>query len=166
MKIREITEYPGYYVTDDGRVLSTKTGTLKMKAQRRTHAGHRAVTLYHPQGGTKTIKVHHLVADCFLPPRQQGQEMRHLDGNPTNNRPENLRWGTSKENAQDRARHGTDRSGERSSTAKLTWSQVREIRRRWEEGEGFRPLAREYGVYHSTIMRMVKGESWKNTSRK
>jgi hypothetical protein len=31
--------------------------------------------------------------------------IRHLDGNPKNNRLENLAWGTYKENAQDRELH-------------------------------------------------------------
>jgi hypothetical protein len=33
-------------------------------------------------------------------------QCRHLDGNPSNNRPDNLRWGTAKENAADMIRHG------------------------------------------------------------
>jgi hypothetical protein len=32
---------------------------------------------------------------------------RHLDGNPINNRLENLRWGTHKENKADAIKHGT-----------------------------------------------------------
>lgn len=46
----------------------------------------------------------HIVADAFHGPRPAGAVLRHLDGNPQNDRPQNLRWGTQAENMQD-ARH-------------------------------------------------------------
>ena len=52
-------------------------------------------------------RVHHLVAELFLPPPVSGQtEIRHLDGNPQNCHAENLAWGTHQENMQDMVRHG------------------------------------------------------------
>ena len=50
-------------------------------------------------------KVHRLVADAFEC-SGDGREIRHLDGNPLNNVPSNLVYGTSKENAADRKKHG------------------------------------------------------------
>ena len=46
----------------------------------------------------KTYKVHQLVCEAFNGPREKGQICLHLDENYTNNRPENLKWGTQKEN--------------------------------------------------------------------
>ena len=51
--------------------------------------------------------VHHLVLEAFVGLRKKGLETRHLDGNPANNRLENLKWGTSLENSADAVRHGT-----------------------------------------------------------
>lgn len=47
----------------------------------------------------KTYKVHRLVCEAFngKPPFSNAVCM-HLDEDPTNNRPENLKWGTQKEN--------------------------------------------------------------------
>lgn len=47
----------------------------------------------------KTFKVHRLVCEAFhgLAPFK-GAIVLHLDEDPSNNRPENLRWGTRKEN--------------------------------------------------------------------
>lgn len=50
---------------------------------------------------------HTLVLEAFVGPRPEGMMCRHLDGDPLNNRLENLRWGTREENAQDSIRHGT-----------------------------------------------------------
>lgn len=77
------------------------------------------------------VKVHQLVLWAFVGRCPEGQETCHGNGNPTDNRLENLRWGTRKQNADDRARHGTSPVGERNPAAKLTLEQVAEIRRLW-----------------------------------
>lgn len=47
----------------------------------------------------KTFKIARLVCEAFHgPPTFVGAIVLHLDENPSNNRPENLRWGTRKEN--------------------------------------------------------------------
>lgn len=54
--------------------------------------------------------VHELVLEAFDKPRPAPHyQVRHLDGNPHNNRLRNLAWGTPAENAQDKIRHGTSR---------------------------------------------------------
>jgi DNA invertase Pin-like site-specific DNA recombinase len=50
--------------------------------------------------------------------------------------------------------------GEQHHQARLTISQVLEIRARAEHGEGFRELGRAYGVSHITIRRIVLRETW------
>lgn len=63
-------------------------------------------------GFRKRRTVHRIVADAFLPPRpSMKHEVRHLDGNRANCAANNLAWGTRKENAEDRERHGRTASG-------------------------------------------------------
>jgi hypothetical protein len=51
--------------------------------------------------------VHRLVAEIWLPDPLPGQiQVRHLNGDPFDNRLENLAWGTARDNAEDRMRHG------------------------------------------------------------
>ena len=42
------------------------------------------------------------------PPSGAGQVCRHLDGNPRNNHPLNLAWGSPEQNMEDKRRHGRD----------------------------------------------------------
>lgn len=58
-------------------------------------------------GVQTTRKVHTLIAGTFLGSRPAGLEIRHLDGNQTNNALSNLAYGTPGENAVDMVRHGT-----------------------------------------------------------
>ena len=59
------------------------------------------------QGKTQVRTVHSLVAEAFIGPRPEGREVCHNDGNPANNRLDNLRYGTSSDNQLDKVRHGT-----------------------------------------------------------
>lgn len=111
---------PGYEVTRDGRVFST-TGwrglPRREMAQDLNSHGYLRVRLVHD--GRRVVRlVHVLVAQAFLPPRPSpNHEVRHLDGDKMNNSAANLAWGTRKDNAADRERHGRTSRGERHSAA-------------------------------------------------
>jgi len=55
--------------------------------------------IYRCESLKKTFKVHRLVCEAFhgLPPFEDSVVM-HIDDNPLNNRPENLKWASQKEN--------------------------------------------------------------------
>lgn len=69
--------------------------------------GYRRVNLGRP-GHQELAWVHRLVCKAFYGEPGPGQEVRHLNGVPGDNRLENLAWGSRSENAQDRLRHGTN----------------------------------------------------------
>ena len=101
-----------YMVSSEGRVatLINTRGVLlkepKIKKQTVTNCGYAAVSL--SRGGeTKVFLVHHLVLNAFVGERLFGQETRHLDGNRLNNKAENLCWGSSQDNSDDRKKVGS-----------------------------------------------------------
>lgn len=98
---RSIPGFAGYQATSAGSVLNAQGRKLPGSLH---HHGHRRVEL--SQG--RRAFIHVLVALAFHGrPRRRGLVVRHLDGNPKNNRPENLRWGTQRQNVLDSIRHGT-----------------------------------------------------------
>lgn len=48
--------------------------------------------------GHKTLKVHRLVCEAFNGPPEDGRVCMHLNEDSSDNRPENLAWGTQMEN--------------------------------------------------------------------
>jgi hypothetical protein len=68
--------------------------------------GYLAVTV-RTDGRTVSRYVHTLVARAFHGEPTPGQEVRHLDGVQTNNRADNLAWGTRAENMRDAVAHGS-----------------------------------------------------------
>lgn len=57
----------------------------------------------------ETFKLHRVVALAWHGPRPRGRLIRHLNGDPGDNRPENLHYGTPSDNAHDRWFHQRQR---------------------------------------------------------
>lgn len=75
----------------------------------------------YPRRGCKTLKVARLICEAFHgAPPFDGAVCMHLDENSRNNRPDNLKWGTQRENMQAPGyiAYCKSRVGEDSSTAK------------------------------------------------
>lgn len=77
-------------------------------------------------------------------------------------RPDHLFAGTRLDNNRDCAAKGRGNSGPGSRTARLTGTEVREIRRLYAEGNITQDaLARRYGVAQMTVSDIVTRRSWK-----
>lgn len=104
---------------------------------------------------------HRLVAKAFLPPPLPNQtDVCHNDGDPSNNRVENLRWDTHLANQRDMLKHGTAQCGERCITAKLTDAEAVEIFLAVRDGpRGIqRRIAKKYGVSRALVCNIAKGK--------
>lgn len=169
VEYREIPGHPGYRAGDDGSIWSEwqqqgkdwhRSGQWHQRRQWTNRRGYRMVCF--SRGANRFV--HRLVLFAFVGPRPPGMLCRHLDGNPSNNRLENLCWGTGQENEADKERHGRTARGDRhgshthperwargerhgsrtkpgriprgeaNSMARLTEDTVREIRRLHAEG--------------------------------
>ena len=95
------------------------------------------------------IPVHQLVMLAFQGPPPPGMEAMHLNGNPVDNRPENLQYGTHSQNMIDMYRHGK-------GPLKLTPEEVRQIRFGLACGWSPKELAAVYGVSGTCIRRIQK----------
>lgn len=103
----ECPEFAGYTVSWRGQV--ARAGGYLM-TQSPDSNGYPSVKLI-VNGRRKRIAVHRLVAAAFLPSKPPGMNLiRHLDGNPLNSCATNLAWGDPATNAEDRGKHGRNRT--------------------------------------------------------
>ena len=151
----KIPNFPDYYVTYDGRVLSKKRKKPKWLSLVRNDTGHLHVWLF--QNNHNHLKyVHQLVLVAFVGPCPKGMECRHLDGNPENNHLSNLCWGTKSENRIDLLKHET-------CTSYLNKEKVLEIDRLYKTGKYTQKrLGVMFRVTQTQIYRIVNHIQWKH----
>lgn len=97
----EIKKAPDYLISTFGRI-KRKDPILKMNKRK---DGRLNIDLM-IGGKKKSFLVHRLVASAFIPNPTNKPTINHLDGDPTNNKVENLEWATMKENIRHSITHG------------------------------------------------------------
>ena len=152
-----------YEVSNLGRVrqITKKNGSgLGVRQTKRNSLGYVPMMI-----NRKKVYVHRLVLNAFVGPCPAGHECHHINGNRSDNRLENLRWVTRKENQQHRVAHGTHNRGEHHPQVKLTPGKVRLIRAMYATGLYFQhDLGQLFGVWQSCIGRIVSRELWKDVA--
>lgn len=145
-----------YCVDVFGDVWSRAKGGWKRLKPGITSKGYCTITPAR-NGRYATQSVHQLVCEAFYGATSSGlDQVRHLNGEQSDNAPENLDWGTQEQNWLDRAAHGGG-MGEAHHNAKLTRCAVAEIR---ASSKSQRTLSKEYGVTQSSIQAARTGATW------
>jgi hypothetical protein len=95
MKLLPIPSYSGYFAGEDGNIYSNRNfnryhntnQSIKMLNPHDNGSGHLGVTIC-INSKRKYRKIHRLVFEAFN--GYCGEHIHHIDGNPTNNKPDNL----------------------------------------------------------------------------
>lgn len=170
MLMKPIQNHPGYFARIDGQILSYWT------RGQNAHIGQIGRVLRPSFAGRGYLKVqvrvkanvyetkylHRLVCEAFFGmPSEADLQVRHLDGNKTNNKPLNLCWGTAAENGADSVRLGQTTKGERNTQAKLTVETVKAVRQRYAaSGLPQHKIGSEFGITQSAVSAAVNGKTW------
>jgi hypothetical protein len=164
MILREVLLYAvkrGYYVDSAGAVFGPR-GRRKLNINSK---GYPYFSVKHPNRGVRSVEVHRLVAyqkfgvAIFDPILQ----VRHLDGDPTNNEEGNIDIGTSSDNQMDKL---PEVRKEVSLTAarrkrRITFEEAEALRKDRRDGMVYSQLARKYGVQKSCAFRIVKNQLYR-----
>lgn len=113
--------------------------------------GYLRLRLRSDDGSVRSRLIHDLVLEAFVGPAPAGHQARHLNGVPTDNALANLCWGTAKENAADRERHGRTARGERGGRSKLSDAERTQIRALVAEGHTRAEVARRFSISWTTV---------------
>jgi hypothetical protein len=128
-RYRKVKGFPGYLVSNKGRVWSNRQGRWKRLRTPPNNQGYPVVVLHTKDGHPKMFCVHVLVLTVYRGPAPPGKEGCHFpDRTKTNCRLDNLRWDTRKNNLKDREYHGTKPQGETHGMAILSDADVLQMR--------------------------------------
>lgn len=163
-----VVGYEGIYeVSTQGRVASVSTNWRgygqRIMEQDVDRYGYMKVRLTR-EGKRKKFSVHRLVCIAFLGAPGDEEQVCHINGDATDNRLENLKWGTAKENAEDRNRHGMTAIGDRNAQSVLKVGDIPRIRRLAANGLSQCSIAKEFQVSDRTIRDILTGRTWKHVA--
>jgi len=168
-KWKSVPGFPDYAVSDQGNVRRTTPSRrrpvpgVNLKPRAGTK-GHLYVNL-RKDNRAHSKYVHRLVLEAFVGPAPKGAPCAaHGNGDPSDNRLENLRWASYAENSADSIKHGTSSrpSGFSHVFAKLTPEKLRLARKMNEEGMSFRAIGRHFGVSHVVISNALKRRTYRD----
>ena len=108
--------------------------------------------------------LHVIVCETFHGPRPPGMQVAHENGDSTDCRASNLSWKTPLGNAADRIRHGTQVQGERVASAKLTETDVRQIRALAASGVSQYTIADQFNITRPNVGYIVRRQTWAHVS--
>lgn len=160
MALLKQTEF-GYFVDNEGNVYNKEKKPMKL--QNHTQ-GYKKVCFFDTENKKRCNRyVHRLVAELFLDNPEKHKYVNHKDGNKHNNHVSNLEWCTARHNTLHAIEKGLIKSGELSTSSKLTKKQVEEIRQTYVKGKiTYLELSKKYGVCKQQIERIVNFKRWKD----
>jgi len=159
---KDIPCFPGYQVSDLGRVASLKQRKRASRGWMIT-TSHQRILSPDSSRNYRTVilcrcgiqacrKISVLVALAFLGPRPKGMQVCHNDGNSHNDELTNIRYDTPQNNARDTVIHG--RKG------RFTRSQICDIRAQRADGIDANSLAAEYETTPAVISNIAGGRRY------
>jgi hypothetical protein len=168
-EVRSLIQYPGYVFSSTGDAWScwneanpAQMTRLYYRLVPRVDTNkHFTVKLF-----KKTHWLHRLILEAFQGPCPEGLQCLHGDGDPTNNEPSNLRWGTRSENMLDRTRHGkfVPTRGTDVWCSRITEDDAKAIYALRKQGISSQAIANQFGVSRSTVSYIGLGRTWRHVT--
>lgn len=126
--------------------------------------GYGSLCLRFKDGTSKTCYIHKLVAEYFLPKKKSNQKyVIHTDYNKLSNHHSNLQWASKWELEEHQAKnpaYNYERP-RRVTYSKLSETDVIKIKKKLARGNNrLKMIAKEFGITHTQLNRIRKGENW------
>lgn len=156
----QLPTFPAYYVGRNGTFYSTLSKTILCPPP-----NSRGYCVLHLQksGWTHTVSAHRIVCEFFHgPPPANRPFACHRNDVGDDNRAVNLYWANQTQNLEDAARNSRMKYGSRHARAKLTETQVLEIRRRLTAGATQGQCAKMFGIHKGVVSRIHLRKAWRH----
>lgn len=155
---------PSYFVSDFGRIIGMtlcQSGTI-LNPSSLPKSGYLMVKIVESDGVTRHNYIHRIVLRVFRGEPPNGMEGAHNDGDPGNNRLNNLRWDTHSRNDADKDIHGTRPIGSKHANSKINEETAEKIKSLLSSGKSQVDISRGLGVHISCIANIAQGKAWRH----
>lgn len=159
---------PKYCVGDNGAIYSCRSSTWKQLKQFVNKDGYFVVAFNSDVESVGHFKfqqampVHRLVLLAFKGEPGERQMACHSNGIKADNRPDNLRWGTAKDNTDDMMRHQALLQQKPSRNGKLNEAMVREIRDLRSRNVPGSAIAERFKISPGLVYKVTSGKVWRD----
>jgi hypothetical protein len=152
---KEITEAPGYFISDQGRVKNSKGKVLNPRPNKNGY-----LRILPSVNGIqkKSMFVHQLVLSTFGPQQPADTTPDHINRIRTDNRIENLRWATKKDQIKNSVMNPP--KGIEHPNSKLKEEDIIEIRRLLKTNMLQTKIAKLFNVAEGHITRIKQNKQW------
>lgn len=150
--------FPDYDVTEDGSVISRKSGRAKTLRPRVGGNGYLTVCLRKDNRNYEKY-IHRIVVEAYLRPLVAGEQVNHKDGDKTNNFISNLEIVTPSQNSTHVWETGLS-NREQGNRSKLSSAQVARIIELRKLGLLLREIAPIFEVSEGTISMICNEVTW------
>lgn len=153
-----------YQISNYGNVKNKKTGLLLKPSYNKK--GYMYVYLSYSHTGRVKWYIHRLVGFHFIPNPNNKPQINHIDGNPQNNKVENLEWCTNKENQRHAILNNLHYQGERHKDSKFKESNIGLLPELVKIGFTVAQLNSLTGVANINIEKIIYGKTWRKMNLK
>lgn len=141
----------GYFIDENGAVISMKSKTPRVLAVNKNNKGYATIRICQ-NGKRQTKSVHRIYAEAYIPNPENKPFINHIDGNRMNYSIDNLEWCTQSENILHSFTLGRE-------NPKVNSDVIVKIKELMDIGYGCRKIAKELNISKSTAniyMRRIK----------
>ncbi len=160
---KQIPGWPEYECGSHGEIRRVSSGCgatpFKVLKSQRLKSGYLKVSLCR-SAKRKEFTVHSLVMLTFVGERPKGMDVCHFNGIKTDNRKENLRYDTRKNNQRDNIKNNRDNRGEKCGNHKWDRAIVIQVIKRSRSGESISKIAKEFAMPLPTAYGIANRVNW------
>lgn len=157
--IKEVPNFPMYYATECGRVMSKHRGRLKFINGKLDKDGYVQLIL-RKEKINYYRRLHRIIAETFIPDAISEYVVAHIDGNISNNHVSNLKYCTQRENIYDKFTHGTMPIGEDVHNSQIDRETAFKIKTMLNLGLSTKSISKNLCITKSIVDNIKYGKTW------
>jgi len=164
--LKPIPDCAGYFANRDGNIYSTRSSRASLykltPGINKRGKGYAYVNIHtgSKRGTAKTITVHRLISATFIPNPLNKPEVNHKNGNPRDNRADNLEWCTHAENVT----HANRELPRNKRSSKLTADQISRIKALFRYGLSGVRISQLTKISRGNLSSIKNGKIWKHVA--